>query len=267
MWLWAPLCGAVVGLSLGLTGGGGAILAVPLLVYVLGVPPRDAVTVSLVVVGVTALAGFLSRWRQELVELRVGALFAATGVLGAPVGAWIAHWLPEVWLLTALAALMLAVAIQLWRRADRSPSAAARRESANESGCPRDASGRFILSQRCVRRLLLLGAATGILTGLFGVGGGFVIVPALVLFTGMELPRAVGTSMFVVTLVSASGLAAQWWAGRHAPWDVAAYFLLGSLTGLLAGQAFAHRLSGPALQKTFAATIVAVAIFVIWKNF
>ena len=114
--------------------------------------------------------------------------------------------------------------------------------------------------------LLLAGVLTGVLSGLFGVGGGFVIVPALVLFSGMSIHRAVGTSLMVIALVSASGIAAQAWAGREIPPLVTALFVLGGVGGLLAGQQIGRRLSGPVLQKVFVVAILAVAAFVIARN-
>ena len=122
------------------------------------------------------------------------------------------------------------------------------------------------MNTRCALLLLLVGVLTGVLSGLFGVGGGFVIVPALVLFSGMSIHRAVGTSLMVIALVSVSGITAQVWAGRVIPLDVTALFVCGGVGGLFAGQQIGRRLSGPALQKTFAVAILAVAAFVIVRN-
>jgi uncharacterized membrane protein YfcA len=114
--------------------------------------------------------------------------------------------------------------------------------------------------------LLVVGVLTGVLSGLFGVGGGFVIVPALVLFSGMSIHRAVGTSLMVIALVSVSGVAAQAWAGRVIDPVVTSLFIAGGIAGLFAGQRIGRRLSGPALQKVFAVAILAVAAFVIVRN-
>ena len=105
------LFGSIVGVSLGLTGGGGAIFAVPLLAYGLGVPAREAVAISLVSVGLTSFVGFLAKWRKGEAELRTGLLFAAAGMLGAPVGSWIAAKMPETWLMLLFAGLMLKLAV------------------------------------------------------------------------------------------------------------------------------------------------------------
>jgi uncharacterized membrane protein YfcA len=112
----------------------------------------------------------------------------------------------------------------------------------------------------------VVGVGTGILSGLFGVGGGFVIVPALVLFSGMAIHRAVGTSLLVITLVSASGVASHLVVGRDIPFDTTLYFVVGGVLGMFAGIRITRFLSGPALQKVFAVAIVAVAVFIIVRN-
>ena len=122
------------------------------------------------------------------------------------------------------------------------------------------------MNSRCAVLLLIVGALTGVLSGVFGVGGGFVIVPALVLFSGMSIHRAVGTSLMVIALVSVSGVASQLWAGRAIAPVVTALFVIGGIAGMFAGQQIGGRLSGPALQKVFVVAILAVAVFVIVRN-
>ncbi len=261
--------GAVVGLSLGLTGGGGAIFAVPLLVYGLGLPTREAVGVSLAAVGATSLVGFLHRWRLGQVELRTGLLFAVAGMIGAPIGSWIAGLLPEALLLSLFAVLMVVVAVRLWQQASRPEIdvvACPTTDLRDGPTCQRDTKGRLILSSRCGMLLLIVGVLTGILSGMFGVGGGFVIVPTLVLFSGMAIHRAVGTSLMVIAMVSVSGVASHLWTGRAISPEITGLFVLGGIGGLFVGQGFGRRLSGPVLQKAFAVTILAVAAFVIARN-
>lgn len=269
--LWLSLIfGAVVGLSLGLTGGGGAILAVPLLVYGLGVPTREAVGISLAAVGATSLVGFLHRWKLGQVEIRTGLLFALAGMFGAPVGTWIAGFLPETVLLLSFAGLMVFVAVRLWQQASQPKIAVSAcptpLDGQDGPTCQRDASGTLILNSRCAILLLVVGVLTGVMSGVFGVGGGFVIVPALVLFSGMSIHRAVGTSLMVIALVSVSGVASQLWAGRAISPVVTALFVVGGIVGLFAGQQIGRRLSGPVLQKVFVVAILAVASFVIIRN-
>lgn len=261
--------GAIVGLSLGLTGGGGAIFAVPLLIYGLGRETREAVGISLAAVGTTSFVGFLHRWKLGQVEIRTGLLFAIAGMMGAPIGTWIAGFLPETVLMLSFSGVMVIVAVRLWQQASRSAMpvvSCATTEQSDGPTCQRDAAGVLILNSRCAVLLLIVGVLTGVLSGVFGVGGGFVIVPALVLFSGMSIHRAVGTSLMVIALVSVSGVGSQLWAGRTIDPVVTALFVIGGIAGLMAGQQIGRRLSGLALQKVFVVAILAVAAFVIVRN-
>lgn len=278
------LFGAIVGVSLGLTGGGGAIFAVPLLVYGLDVPAREAVGISLISVGITSLAGFVRKWKHGESEVRTGLLFATAGMVGAPIGSWLAGQLPEALLMLLFSGLMLLIAGRMWMQSKKtaipiqtfaasgSPNGAdavCSPEVSDEKdgpSCQRDATGQLILSSRCARLLLLVGVGSGILSGMFGVGGGFIIVPALVIFSGMSMSRAVGTSLLVISLVSVSGVASQLWAGQRMSVEITTLFVIGGMSGLWCGQSVAHRLSASALQRVFSVAILIVAIFVIFKN-
>ncbi len=280
--------GSLVGFALGLTGGGGGIFAVPLLVYGLAIPPREAVGISLAAVGGTAVFGAVPRLMRKDVELNTGLLFAIAGMLGAPVGSLIAGYINETLLLVMFAGLMLVVAQRMWAKSqpaatpDASPSMATSatatacvdqadgdsRVDSQGSGaaCQRDSSGRLLLNSRCARLLALVGFATGVLSGLFGVGGGFVIVPALVLFSGMSIHRAVGTSLFIIVLISISGVASHYLNGNKVDIPLATLFLGGGAVGMWLGGLVANRLKGPTLQRIFSAAIVLVAAFVIFKT-
>lgn len=276
-WL-SLLFGSIVGLSLGLTGGGGAIFAVPMLAYGLGVPAREAVGISLVAVGITSFAGFLGKWRKGEAELRTGLLFAVAGMLGAPAGAWIARQIPETWLMLMFSGLMLTIAWTMWQKSSRAagqsqvciPVEISRQQpdgyAIDGPSCQRNPAGQLILTSRCARLLLLVGVASGILSGMFGVGGGFIIVPALILFSSMSMSRAVGTSLMVISLVSASGIASQVWSGQSITFSITALFVVGGLLGLGLGQMVSHRLSASMLQRVFSVAILMVAVFVIAKN-
>jgi hypothetical protein len=261
----------VVGLSLGLTGGGGSLFAVPLLVYGLSMAPRDAVGVSLVSVGAVALVGALRGARRGMLEPRAAALTAAGGVVLAPAGSWLGARLPQEALLVAFAALMMSIAVLMWRTAGRPglgkevPAAPDGEESHSEVACRFDPAGRLRLTSRCAVRLVAVGVVTGVLSGLFGVGGGFLVVPALIYSTRMSIHRAVATSLLVIFLVSLSGSAAYLIRGPEAPVSIAALFAAGGLAGLEAGTRLGRRVSGPALQRGFAGAIVCVSVFVMAK--
>jgi uncharacterized membrane protein YfcA len=264
----ALLSGGLVGLSLGLTGGGGAIFAVPLLVYWIGVDPRLAVSISLVTVAATALVGAVERWRYGQVEFSTGLLFAGSGMAAAPLGGWLGTLLPEPLLLTAFAVLMLLIATRMWAKAsdptERASPAAL--DAGSGPACRRDPEGKLRMTSRCATVLIATGLAVGLLSGLFGVGGGFLIVPALVTFASMGVPRAIGTSLLVMTLVGAAGVASQAAEGRSIPLDIAGGFVAGSIPGLLAGSLIGRRFTGPLLSKIFALAIVLVATFIIVKT-
>jgi uncharacterized membrane protein YfcA len=260
--------GVLVGLSLGLTGGGGAIFSVPLLVYWIGVEPASAVGVSLVAVATTAAVGAVERFRHGQVEVRTGLLFAAAGMLTAPAGSWLGARLPPRLLLAAFAGLMVVIAVRMWRKA----SETAERTSASVfcagvgPTCSRDEQGRLRMTARCVVLLALVGLVVGFLSGLFGVGGGFLIVPALVAFATMGVVQAVGTSLLVITLVGASAIASQLAEGRSIPLGISAAFVAGSVPALLVGSAVGRRLAGPTLARAFAAAILLVAAYVVAKT-
>ena len=267
----AVLFGCAVGFALGLTGGGGGVFAVPLLVYGLAVAPREAVGISLASVGGTALAGVVPRlWRGE-VELRTGLLFAVAGMFGAPIGSYLSTLISETVLLVMFGCLMLVVAWRMWAktRNPQLPTGVCVTESQPEedrSACQRDEDGTLRLTSKCARLLVLIGLLTGVLSAMFGVGGGFVIVPALVLFSGMEIHRAVGTSLLVIFLISISGVTSYLVAGHELSLETTLQFFVGGLVGIWLGGIVAKKLKGPTLQKVFATAVVLVAVFVIVKT-
>lgn len=265
----AILFGCIVGFALGLTGGGGGVFAVPLLVYGLGVAPREAVGISLAAVGGTAISGALPRLLRREVELRTGLLFAVSGMLGAPIGSYLSKFLPGDVLLACFAVLMFIVAFRMWQKSKSpaTPQAICEPDSTRErSTCQRNENGELIFTSKCARLLILTGLATGVLSGLFGVGGGFVIVPALVLFSGMHIHRAIATSLFVIVLISASGVLSHFVGRNEFPFALTLEFLVGGFTGMYLGGLLAKRLKGPTLQKVFATAVVLVAAFVIVKS-
>lgn len=263
--------GGIIGFALGLTGGGGGVFAVPLLVYGLGVAPREAVGISLASVGGTALAGVVPRlWRGE-VELRTGLLFAFAGMVGAPIGSYLSTLFSESVLLVMFGGLMLIVAWRMWAKT-RNPQLVTGvcvtegHDASDRSACQRDSDGTLRLTSKCARLLILVGLLTGILSGMFGVGGGFVIVPALFLFSGMEIHRAVGTSLLAIFLISLSGVTSYVASGRELSLETTMQFLVGGFVGIWFGGLVAGKLKGPTLQKVFATAVVLVAIFVIVKT-
>lgn len=249
-------CGLVVGVSLGLTGGGGSIFAVPLLIYGIGVPVRTAIGLSLAAVGVTAGFGAALRLKAREVEVLPGLIFAGGGMVFAPVGLWLGHFIPPAVLLSTFALLMSFVGWRMWR---------GKAETGGTPGpCVSRGGGR--LGPGCYTRLIGAGAAAGVLSGLFGIGGGFIIVPALLYVTGTGIHRAVATSLLVIFLISLSGVTASLLHGQAFPMPVSAIFVGGGFAGMLLGSRWRSRLSGPALRKVFAAAMWIVGAYMLARN-
>ncbi len=242
--------GTLVGFSLGLVGGGGSILAVPLLVYVVGVDnPHVAIGTSAVAVAANAAANLLSHHRVGNVIWRCALVFAAAGVAGAFLGSTLGKMVDGQKLLAAFAVLMIVVAGLMLRRRTA------------------EAAKKVRLDRETVPRLAVIGLATGGLSGFFGIGGGFLIVPGLMLATGMPILNAVGSSLVAVT---AFGLttAANYAVSGAVNWTLAALLLAGGMFGGFAGSRSAHALASRKgyLNTAFAALIFAVAIYMLVRS-
>lgn len=244
-----------MGLALGLLGGGGSILAVPILVYVLGFGAREAVAASLVIVGLTSLFGAAEHRRESHVRLRVAFVFgpfaAAGAYLGAYLGAQLAGFLSGAVQLSLFAVVMLVAAFFMFRD--------------NES----DEDTKDSFSGGSTRRLLLWlaapGLGVGVLTGLVGVGGGFLIVPALVLIAGVPIEAAVGTSLLIIAMNSLAGFAG--YLGKaEMQWGLMALFTALAVLGSFAGAYLVRFIPSGALQKVLAVFLVVMAIFILYEN-
>jgi uncharacterized membrane protein YfcA len=265
-------CGALVGIALGLTGGGGSIFAVPLLIYGLGVEPADAVAVSLIAVASTALVGATQCLRHRLVVWQPTLLFVLGGVLGAPVGSSIARQTDPIWLIGGFALLAIIVGALMWRASFTHPgqtSAVRAQPYGDGTGpiCVLAPDGQLRFSAPCATVLALIGIGTGFLSGLLGVGGGFLIVPALVLVTRMGVHRAVATSLLIISAIGLAGAGGAVWQGGHIEWIVLVPFAAGGAIMMIVMRSFAARLAGPALQRTFAGSIIVVGVAMLVESF
>ncbi|MGB7479344.1 MAG: sulfite exporter TauE/SafE family protein [Burkholderiaceae bacterium] len=248
--------GLAVGIILALTGAGGGILAVPLLVFGAGLGMAQAGPIGLLAVGMAAALGALLGLRERIVRYKAALLVAAAGMLLTPAGLWLAQQLPNRPLALLFAAVLLLVALRMWRQAAAAGTAAPR----TPPPCRLNpAHGRFHWTWPCARALAAGGMLTGFLSGLLGVGGGFVMVPALRRYTDLPMPQVVATSLAVIALVSFSGVASSALAGTLY-WPVALPFAGGALLGMLGGRAAGKRLAGPQLQIGFAAVAALVAV-------
>lgn len=250
--------GSIVGAVLGLTGAGGGILAVPALVVGMGWPIQQATPVALGAVAGSAALGALEGFRRGLVRYRAALLMAAAGVPLTTLGVRLAHVLPQRVLLALFALVMMIVAVRLLRQALRH----AAREPARSPLCVGRIdpdTGRLVWSWPAGIALASTGALTGLMTGLLGVGGGFVIVPMLRKFTNVTMHGIVATSLMVIALVGTGGVIATIVSGTPAPLDVTLWFTVTTALGMAAGRWVSRYLSARHVQLGFAAALVCVA--------
>ena len=251
----AIIYGLICGIALSLTGGGGSILAVPMLIYGIKLSFHQAVSVSLLVVGLIALIGLLLKIKKSEVEWVAGILLALTGMIFAPIGSYISSFMNSNLLSIVFAVLMLIVGFVTWMKSKNI-------QVASNISEHYDANGKLSLTKRSVSLLLLAGIITGFLTGMLGVGGGFLIVPALMLAIRMPIKKAIATSLLVIFLVSMSGFIAHM---HHTviPWDIAGYFILGGLVGMFGASKLKDMINGKTLQKIFAVLLVILGVAMI----
>ncbi len=248
----AALAGVLIGVVLGSLGGGGGILTVPVLIYLMGMQPLQATTASLIIVGISSLAAALAHARASRVDWARGSLFAAFGTIGTVTGSLLSRDVDGEILMLAFGLLLLLVAALMFRKARRGGSSAAEVKSLRDPRTAITTVGTAIL--------------VGLLTGFFGVGGGFAIVPALTLVLGLPVLLAVGTSRVVIVINSATSLATRLAVGVELDWPVIAAFALAAMVGSLAGSRVTSRVSPRTLQLAFAALLVVVAIYTIATN-
>jgi uncharacterized membrane protein YfcA len=250
--------GMLIGFALGALGGGGSILTVPVLVYLLHQSPHAATAGSLLIVGITAAGGMIAHWRAGRVRLAPGIVFGVLGVAGSYLGTRMSASIRPGLLLSLFAGLMLVAAAAMLRRRGRSVAPAAARAPARRT--PRPPGGGSVAVRRGLK---IVAAATGVglLTGFFGVGGGFVIVPALVLALGYGMPAAVGTSLLVIAINSAVALAVRLGGPVGLDWPLLGVFTVAALAGALAGNRVASRVDASRLTTAFTVLLIAVAAY------
>lgn len=249
--------GVAVGLSLGLTGGGGSILAVPLLVYGLGLDLRAAVAISLAVVGLTSLFGAVLQARSGQVLWRAGAILGAGGIIAAPLGARIGALMPDDLVLVLFAILMAVVGARM------ALGSRERELPLGRFACPRDERGMPSPTLACVLKLGGAGALTGILSGIFGVGGGFLLVPALVWVGSAPIEHALATSLVAIALISVSGFIANLGAAETVSVLLVVLFAGGAAGGMLAGARLKRYLSSLVLGRVFALVAIGAGVYVL----
>lgn len=265
--LLAGLLGAGVGFILALTGAGGGSLAVPLLMFGLGLGIQQAAPVALVAVGLAAGLGAVLGLREGLVRYRAAALIGLAGLLVAPVGVWLAQRLPPALLTVLMAGVLGQAAWRMARAAQGRPQLGDELPGDETQRLPCQINpdeGRLTWTRPCAQALARIGLLAGLLSGLLGVGGGFVIVPALTRHTDIPARGIAATSLAVIALVALGGLGAAAHQGAL-PLALAGPFAAGTVAALLAGRPVAARLSSTRLQQAFAAVAAALAVALVLR--
>lgn len=270
----AVLLGLGVGLVLGLTGAGGSIFAVPLLIFGLGWNMTQATPVALLAVCGAALVGAVSAWRAGQVCVRAALLVGVCGSLTSPLGIILAARTPHTLLVLAFALVMVIVAVRMILQARKHPAETRIVRATGGAGEPPGAavcridvaSEKLHFTSPCALVLALSGAATGVLSGALGVGAGFVIVPTLHAATELSIGSSIATSLMAIAIISAGALAGFVVRGHGFPLAVAAPFVAGALAGMLIGRWIAPRVAGPRLQQIFAAVMIIAAVSLVWRE-
>ncbi|QXE23910.1 hypothetical protein B6N60_02607 [Richelia sinica FACHB-800] len=250
------LLAACIGLSLGLIGGGGSVLALPILVYVMGVPPKSAIAMTLVIVGTVSILGLIPHWRAKNVRFKTALIFGSTTMVGAFLGAKIATLpiITDAVQMTLFAVTMFLAAVFMIRRSSQSVMT-----EEDLAGYPQP------VCKYCWLWLMTEGLGVGVLTGLVGVGGGFAIVPALVLLGKVPMKKAIGTSLLIIIFNSITGFLG-YLGNVSLDWNLMFSFIIAASLGTVPGAYFAQYVPAQKLQKTFGYFLLAVAAVVLVQN-
>lgn len=263
--------GFLTGGVLALAGAGGTIIAVPLLMFGLHLTVAEAAPIALFAVCLSSAIGALFAHRQGKVRYRAAGFIAITGVMTAPIGIWLAQKLPNAPLILLFALVLFYAAISMLLQSKKQDEPAINitdSQSAPASIPCRLAydQGRLVWTWPCARALAFSGTAAGFLSGLLGVGGGFVVVPALKKATNLSMQSILATSLAVIALISAVGVVSATFIGGM-NWTIALPFAAGALAGMLIGRIFANFLAGPKLQQGFAVVSMGVSVWMIIRLF
>lgn len=235
----------LIGALLGFFGGGGSILTVPLLVYVFELPPKEAIASSLLIVACASVLGAVQHWRMGNVDIRIGLLFGTSGMVGAFAGGRAAALFDGALLMLLFAAMMVLTAFAMWR-GRRNPTA-------------------LIAPSHPRARLMAQGLGVGIFTGLVGAGGGFLIVPTLVLWAGLPMATAVGTSLLIIVMKSLAGFSG-YLSHVVVDYGIVAAVATVAIAGSFLGAGLAHRIDPATLRRTFATFVMVMASFILGRE-
>lgn len=261
------IIGLTIGLVLGLTGAGGSVFAVPLLLLFAGLPMGDASGIALGAVAASAFYGSINNIRRKQILWLPALLLGAGGILSAPLGQYLTDVIPELWLLVGFNLLALAIALRMYLQAQRSPLQAAivraNTQPDTEKGealCRLSPSGRLQLRLPCIVSLGISGLAVGVLSGLFGVGGGFLIVPLLLGLSQLKMGQAVATSLVIIAAISSAGFIGYWHRSVTLDWALLGLIAAGGILGMILGQYISRKINNALAQKIFAVALVGVSL-------
>jgi uncharacterized membrane protein YfcA len=259
-WIFGHFLAICIGISLGLIGGGGSVLAVPILVYVMGVTPKPAIAMTLFIVGCVSLIGVIPHWKQGNVNLKTAFMFGSATMLGAYVGAKFAI-LPFITgtIQMILFAFMMLLAAGFMIKKSSKPVQKVAATELNLSSYPKP------ICKYCWLWMLSEGLGVGLLTGLVGVGGGFAIVPALVLLGNTPMKQAIGTSLLIIAMNSVAGLLG-YLGYVSLNWNLIASFTVAASIGTISGAYLSQFIQPRQLQRGFAYLLIAVASFILFQN-
>lgn len=255
--------GILVGVLMGLTGAGGGILSVPLLVFLLHLPISEAGPIALTAITLSASVGAIIGLNTKVLRYKAAIFMAAFGLTLSPLGLWLAQRIPNAPLLIAFSAILMYVSIRMLFQVARTISGKVVK-TVKPPPCQLNLSiGKLIWTVPCARALMFAGALAGFLSGLLGVGGGFILVPALNKFTDLPIKSIVATSLGVLAIVSAGGAFISLASGTLNT-SIAIPFSIGSLIGLLIGKVLERKISGPRVQQIFAifTLLIAISLFI-----
>ncbi|AWW50580.1 sulfite exporter TauE/SafE family protein [Polynucleobacter paneuropaeus] len=259
-----PALGAFVGILMGLSGAGGGILSVPLLVFFVHLPMAEASPIALCAIALSATVGAIIGLKEKVLRYKAAIFMSIFGLIMSPIGLWVANKMPNAPLLLLFSAILIFVSARLYIQAHKTINGTLP-TSATPPPCQLDLSiSKLIWTVPCARSLMYAGLTAGFLSGLLGVGGGFVIVPSLKKFTDLPMKSIVATSLGVLAIVSSGGALVSLASGNLNV-EIAILFALGSLMGLVFGKLMEKKISGTRVQQIFAIFTFLVALNLIYK--
>jgi uncharacterized membrane protein YfcA len=256
------ICGLIIGTILGLTGAGGGMLAVPALIYTQGWTMQEAMPLALIAVSISAIIGAIDGFQKKLVRYKAAILMAFAGAPMTSLGVYVAHQMSQAFLLISFSVIVIIVMIRLsWQLRDKNLDNLDRITLARVNS----QTGKFVWNAKTGAVLASIGGTTGFVTGMLGVGGGFIIVPMLRHFTNLSIHGAIATSLMVISLVGTSAITSALVQGATLPPLVTGFFIGSTIVGALIGRIISKHLPARQVQIVFILVLFGVAVSLLWK--